>query len=80
MTILRDGTMAMLDSLRRRRLNSDGTYVDLWLVGPMSYHQRNSLGKCDAYVGFAESQERAGILPCSRICLPYQLPILERFG
>lgn len=88
MTILRDGTMAMLDQLEEKGLlgsNRDGTYVGSGGLGwTNELPPPDSNGKvcCANLWGFAESQETVGISPdmFAEFVFPYQLPILERFG
>lgn len=87
MTILRDGTMAMLDELEGEGLlgsNRDGTYVGSGGLGWTSELAADTDGKvrCANMWGFAESQETVGISPemFTEFVFPYQLPILERFG
>lgn len=88
MTILRDGTLAMLDYLERESLlsrNDNGTYVGSGGLGWSDELPKPDFdGKvrcCDMW-GFAESQETVGISPemFAKFVFPYQLPILERFG
>jgi hypothetical protein len=87
MTILRDGTMAMLDCLEAEGLlgsNRDGTYVGSGGLGWTNELAADAAGKvrCANMWGFAESQETVGISPdmFAEFVFPYQLPILERFG
>jgi hypothetical protein len=88
MAFLRDGTMAMLDYLEGSSLlslNNDGTYVGSGGFGwTRELPQPDYAGRvrlCDMW-GFAESQETVGISPAmfTEFVLPYQLPMLERFG
>lgn len=86
-TILRDGTMAMLDSLEAKGLlgsNRDGTYVGSGGLGWTNELSADPDGKarCANMWGFAESQETVGVSPemFTEFVFPYQLPILERFG
>jgi hypothetical protein len=88
MTILRDGTLSMLDFLEEGGLlsrNDDGTYVGSGGLGwSEELPQPDFDGKvrcCDMW-GFSESQETVGISPemFAEFVFPYQLPILERFG
>ncbi len=88
MAFLRDGTMAMLDYLEEislLSLNNDGTYVGSGGFGwTRELPQPDYAGRvrlCDMW-GFAESQETVGISPAmfAEFVLPYQLPMLERFG
>jgi len=88
MAALRDGTLAMLDYLEDNdllSLNNDGTYVGSGGFGwtaelpQLDYAGRTRLS--DMW-GFAESQETVGVSPAmfAEFVLPYQLPMLERFG
>jgi hypothetical protein len=88
MAFLRDGTMAMLDYLEENSLlslNNGGTYVGSGGFGwTRELPQPDYVGRvrlCDMW-GFAESQETVGISPAmfAEFVLPYQLPMLERFG
>jgi len=88
MAFLRDGTLARLDYLESRgllSLNNDGAYV-----GSGGFGWTHELPKadfdgrvrcCDLW-GFGESQETVGVSArmFGEFVLPYQLPILERFG
>jgi len=88
MTILRDGTLAMLEKLEEDGLlshNTDGTYVGSGGLGwTNALPQPDFSGKvrCIDMWGFAESQETVGVSPdtFSEFVFPYQLPILNRFG
>jgi hypothetical protein len=88
MTILRDGTMAMLDYLEGEGLlgsNLDGTYVGSGGLGwtdELPPAAADGKVRCANMWGFAESQETVGISPemFAEFVFPYQLPILERFG
>jgi len=88
MTILRDGTLAMLDELEEGGLlshNTDGTYVGsggLGWTNELPQPDFSSNVRCIDMWGFAESQETVGISPdtFSEFIFPYQLPILDRFG
>jgi hypothetical protein len=88
MTILRDGTLAMLDFLEEGGLlsrNDDGTYVGSGGVGwseELPQPDFDSKVRCCDMWGFSESQETVGISPemFAEFVFPYQLPILERFG
>ena len=88
MTILRDGTLSMLDFLEEGGLlsrNDDGTYVGSGGLGwSEALPQPDFDGKvrCRDMWGFSESQETVGISPemFAEFVFPYQLPILERFG
>jgi hypothetical protein len=89
MAFLCDGYMAKLDFLERNGLlasNADGTYVG---SGGFGYtRQLPAEGFDSAHVrlkdmwGFCESQETTAVSPAmfAEFVLPYQLPILERFG
>ncbi len=88
MAFLRDGTLAKLDWLEAQgllSLNNDGTYVGSGGFGwTDELPQPDFAGRvrpCDLW-GFAESQETVGVSPAmfAEFVLPYQLPILERFG
>lgn len=88
MAFLRDGTLAKLDWLEQHdllSLNNDGTYVGSGGFGwTHELPQPDFSGRvrtCDLW-GFAESQETVGVSPAmfAEFVLPYQLPILERFG
>jgi hypothetical protein len=88
MALLRDGHLAKLDFLEQQgllSLNNDGTYV-----GSGGFGWTNELPQadfagcvraCDMW-GFGESQETVGVSPAmyAEFVLPYQLPILSRFG
>jgi len=88
MTILRDGTMQMLDSLEAQGLlghNCDGTYVGSGGLGwsdELPAADFNGNVRCADMWGFCESQETVGISPdmFAEFVMPYQIPILERFG
>jgi hypothetical protein len=88
MGFLRDGHLAKLDFLEAHdllSLNNDGTYV-----GSGGFGWSHELPQADfqGHVrtrdlwGFAESQETVGVSPemFAEFVLPYQLPLLERFG
>ena len=88
MAFLRDGHLAKLEWLEQNELlslNNDGTYVGSGGFGWS--HRATAAGLCghvrarDMW-GFAESQETVGVSPTmfAEFVLPYQLPILERFG
>ncbi len=88
MAFLRDGHLAKLDWLEEQgllSLNNDGTYVGSGGFGwSDELPQRDFDGRvrpCDMW-GFAESQETVGVSPAmfAEFVLPYQLPILARFG
>ncbi len=88
MTILRDGTLLLLETLEAAGLlylNNDATYVASGGLGwSDELPQPDYVGNarlCDLW-GFAESQETVGISPrmFEEFVFPYQLPILEQFG
>jgi len=88
MAFLRDGHLAKLDFLERNgllSLNNDGTYVGSGGFGwSHELPQPDFAGQVrtrDLW-GFAESQETVSVSPqmFGEYVLPYQLPILERFG
>jgi len=88
MKILSDGTMAKLDYLEGEglfTLNNDGTYVGSGGFGWSTELPRRKIDDkvvCSDLWGFGESQETVGISPemFAEFVLPYQLPILSRFG
>ena len=88
LTILRDGHLAKLDYLEENgllSLNNDGTYVG---SGGFGWSDELPQSDFDGRVrtidmwGFGESQETIGVSPkmFAESILPYQIPILERFG
>jgi hypothetical protein len=88
LTILRDGHLAKLDYLEENgllSLNNDGTYVG---SGGFGWSHELPQPGFDGKVrtidmwGFGESQETIGVSPkmFAEYILPYQIPILERFG
>ena len=88
MSLLRDGTLRKLDLLQERgllSLNNDGTYVGSggfgWTHELPQPDFAGQVRSADMW-GFAESQETVGVSPdmFGEFVLPYQLPILERFG
>ncbi len=88
MSILRDGTLRLLEYLEREgllSLNNDGSYVGSgglgWCTELPQPDFEGRVRMCDMW-GFAESQETVGISPAmfAEFVFPYQLPILERFG
>jgi hypothetical protein len=88
MAFLRDGHLAKLDWLEENgllSLNNDGTYVGSGGFGwTDEVPQKDFVGRvrpCDMW-GFGESQETVGVSPemYAEFVLPYQLPILSRFG
>lgn len=88
MSILRDGTLRLLEYLEREgllSLNNDGSYVGSgglgWCTELPQPDFDGRVRMCDMW-GFAESQETVGISPAmfAEFVFPYQLPILERFG
>ncbi|MHB1294028.1 MAG: hypothetical protein ACYC4R_03425 [Anaerolineae bacterium] len=88
MAVLRDGHMQRLDFLESQgllSLNSDGTYVGSGGFGwSRELPQPDYAGtvRTQDMWGFAESQETVGVSPTmfEEFILPYQLPLLERFG
>jgi hypothetical protein len=88
MAFFRDGTLALLDYLEHEGLlclNNDGSYVGSgglgWSHELPGDDFRDKVRLRDMW-GFAESQETVGISPqmFAEFILPYQLPILDRFG
>ena len=88
MALLRDGHLAKLDWLEEQgllSLNNDGTYVGSGGFGWTDELPQQDFGgrvrPCDMW-GFGESQETVGVSPemYAEFVLPYQLPILSRFG
>ncbi len=88
MALLREGHLAKLDRLEEQgllSLNNDGTYVGSGGFGwTDELPQKDFAGRvrpCDMW-GFGESQETVGVSPemYAEFVLPYQLPILSRFG
>ena len=87
MEILRDGHLAKLDFLEANDLLPDNTdmYVGSGGFGyTVQLPQKDFAGKTrlmDMW-GFCESQETVGVGPelFAEFVLPYQMPILERFG
>jgi hypothetical protein len=88
MALLRDGNHAMLDALEAAGLlypNWEGTYVGSGGLGwSDELPQPDFTGRVrtrDMW-GFAESQETVAVSPrmFAEFVLPYQLPLLERFG
>ena len=88
MAFLRDGHLAIMDSLEARgllSLNNDGTYVG---SGGFGWSRELPQPDFDGHVrtidlwGFAESQETVGVSPAmfEEFIFPYQLTLLERFG
>lgn len=88
MTLLRDGTLAMLDELEAKGLlspNWDTAYVGsggVGLVDELPQPDYQGKVRTQDMWGFAESQETVGVSPrmFAEFIFPYQLPILERFG
>lgn len=88
MSLLRDGTLAMLDELEAKGLLSAN--YDTSYVGSGGFGLSDELPQADFagsvrtrdMWGFAESQETVGISPrmFEEFIFPYQLPVLERFG
>ena len=89
MAFLRDGHLAMLDFLEADGLlaaNHDGSYVGSGGFGytrelPQPGSDPSRVRTLDMW-GFCESQETTMVSPemFAEFILPYQLPILERFG
>ena len=88
MGFLSDSYIVMLDYLEDNRLltlNNDGTYVGTggfgWTKELPQPDFDGNVRTCDMW-GSAESQETVGISPqmFGEFVLPYQLPILQRFG
>jgi len=89
MGFMRDGTLAKLDYLQAQgllALNTEGTYVGSGGFGwtgqlPAPGFDGAQVRTMDMW-GFAESQETVGVAPdmFAEFILPYQIPILERFG
>lgn len=88
MSLMRDGTLAFVDSLEAQgllSLNNDDAYVGSGGLGwTRELPQADYAGHVrplDMW-GFGESQETVGISPrmFGEFIFPYQLPILERFG
>ncbi len=88
MAFLRDGHLAKLDFLEDNNLlslNNDGTYVG---SGGFGYTDELPQKDFDGKVrtidmwGFGESQETSLVSPemFAEFILPYQIPVLERFG
>ncbi len=88
MGVLRDGSLAVLDSLESRNLlslNNGGEYVG---SGGFGWSDQLPKQNVDGQVrtgdlwGFAESQETVAISPrmFEEFVFPYQLPLLDRFG
>ena len=88
MAFLRDGHLARVDFLQHNgllSLNNGGDYVG---SGGFGWTRELPQPGFDGHVrtgdmwGFAESQETVGISPqmFAEFVLPYQLPLLERFG
>jgi hypothetical protein len=88
MAFLRDGHMARIDYLEQNglfSLNNNGTYVGSGGFGwSHELPQPDFAGQVRArdLWGFAESQETVGVSPkmFAEFVLPYQLPLLDRFG
>ncbi len=90
MAFLRDGHLAKLDYLEQNgllSLNNNGAYVGSGGFGwtrelpQADFAAGGHVRPCDMW-GFGESQETVGVSPAmfAEFILPYQLPILERFG
>lgn len=89
MKLLSDGTMKRLDFLEANGLlasNTEGTYVGSggfgWTNELPTPAQISGNVTCKDMWGFCDSQETVGCSPetFGEFILPYQLPILERFG
>jgi hypothetical protein len=88
MAFLRDGTLARLDYLESHgllSLNNDGAYVGSGGFGWTRDLPRADFDgrvRCRDLWGFGESQETVGVSArmFGQFVLPYQVPILERFG
>lgn len=88
MAHLRDSTLRRLDDLERRGLlsaNTRGDYVGSGGFGwsdELLQPEHGRSATLDQMWGFAESQETVGVSPrmFAEFVLPYQLPILKRFG
>lgn len=88
MAFLRDGSMARLDFLESHHLlslNNNGTYVGSGGFGwttALPQADFSGVVRTKDLWGFAESQETSTISPrmFNEFILPYQLPLLERFG
>lgn len=88
MTILRDGTLAMIEELEDRGLlsfNGDGTYIGSGALGwtdELSQPDFAGNVRLKDMWGFTESQETVGISPRMFVefVYPYQEPIMARFG
>ena len=88
MAFLRAGHLARLDALETGgllTLNNDGAYVGSggfgWSHELPAADFAGRARPCDMW-GFAESQETIGVSPAmfAEFVLPYQLPLLDRFG
>ena len=87
MEILRDGHMAKIDFLEANNLLPDNTdmYVGSGGFGytkQLPQHDFNGSIRTKDMWGFCESQETVSVGPelFAEFVLPYQMPILERFG
>jgi hypothetical protein len=88
MGFLRDSQLKRLDFLEKERLlhtNTDGTYVGSGGFGwtdEIREKGEDGMVRPENMWGFAESQETVGISPAmfEEFVLPYQLPLLEKFG
>lgn len=88
MGFIRDGNLARLDWLETHgllSLNNDGTYVGSGGFGwtrTLPHPDFSGKVRTEDMWGFCESQETTGISPnmFAEFILPYQLPVLERFG
>ncbi len=88
MAFLRDAHIERLNYLESHdllSLNNDGTYVGSggfgWTRQLPQPDFNGHVRPCDMW-GFGESQETVGVSPAmfAEFVLPYQLPLLERFG
>ena len=88
MQFLQKALLAKIDFLEQNRLlilNNDGTYVGSGGFGwshDLPQPDYTDMVRTKDLWGFAESQETVGISPrmFAEFILPYQVPILERFG
>jgi hypothetical protein len=88
MTVLHDGTAALLDALEEAHLvdlNNDGSYVGSggqgWTGALPGPDYSGVVRLCDQW-GFADNQETVGISPrmFEQFIFPYVVPLLDRFG
>jgi hypothetical protein len=88
MSILRDGTLAIIHALEEEGLlglNNDGTYVCSGGFGwtdELPKDGFNGKVRLKDMWGFTESQETVGVSPrmFGEFIFPYQVPIMEQFG